>query len=736
MGDLDGLVKEFLVESHENLDRLDKEFLQLEKDPSNREVISSIFRTIHTVKGTSGFFGFERLQHVAHHGESLLVKLRDAELVLSQDMGSALLRTVDAIRSILGEIERTGGEGTTDYTALITELEAYIAGRAPTATAAPANVPVPASPPPPVRTQPAMPAGTAAADPPVHQSGENPVRSEGSSLADQSLRVDVRVLDRLMNLVGELVLTRNQIVQNIGKDASGDALAATGKRLDQITSDLQEEVMKTRMQPIEAVWGKLPRVVRDLARQLGKQVRLEMEGKDTELDKSIIEAIKDPLTHMVRNSVDHGIEMPERRANAGKQAEGRILLRAYHEGGKVTIQLQDDGGGIDPARIKAKALEKGLISPEQAGSMSERELLGLIFAPGFSTAEQVTNISGRGVGMDVVRTNIEKIGGSVDISSKVGEGTTTTVKIPLTLAIIPALVVSSGGDRFAIPQINLLELVRIDKDKAASAIEEVYGAPVYRLRGQLLPLVRLNRELGLPDQPEGSINIVVLQADEYQFGLIVDSVLDTGEIVVKPLDRQLRSLAVFAGATIMGDGAVALILDVYGLGSKAHAVGKGREARKAAAIVAEEPREPLLVFQSPDDGRMAIPLSQVVRLEEMATDKVEGTGDAEVIQYRGEILPLVRVFQVLPERRRNPRNPAAGVPEGVLPVVVHRHGARQVGLVVGRILDTVEEPMHLQKAASRAGIKGCLVIGGKVSEILDVEAVVRTIIPDFYRGQS
>ena len=732
MGDLDGLVKEFLVESYENLDRLDKEFLQLEKDPANREVISSIFRTIHTVKGTSGFFGFERLQHVAHHGESLLVKLRDAELVLNQDMGSALLRTVDAIRAILGEIERTGAEGTTDYTALVAELEAFIAGRAPAAPPVPAAAPVAQ---PPTSVQPAVAAAPSAGDIPVRQSGENPARNDGPSVADQSLRVDVRVLDRLMNLVGELVLTRNQIVQNIGKTASGDALAATGKRLDQITSDLQEEVMKTRMQPIEAVWGKLPRVVRDLARQLGKQVRLDMEGKDTELDKSIIEAIKDPLTHMVRNSVDHGVEMPEKRTSAGKPAEGRILLRAYHEGGKVTIQLSDDGGGIDPARIKAKALEKRLISPAQASSMSEREILGLIFAPGFSTAEQVTNISGRGVGMDVVRTNIEKIGGSVDISSRVGNGTTITVKIPLTLAIIPALVVSSGGERFAIPQINLLELVRIDKDKVASAIEDVYGAPVYRLRGQLLPLVRLNSELGLPDKQEGAISIVVLQADEYQFGLIVDSVLDTGEIVVKPLDRQLRSLAVFAGATIMGDGTVALILDVYGLGTKAHAVGKGREARKAAAIVTEEPREPLLVFQSPDDGRMAIPLSQVVRLEEMASDKVEGTGDAEVIQYRGEILPLVRVFQVLPERRRNPRNPAAGVPEGVLPVVVHRHGSRQVGLVVGRIVDTVEEPMHLQKAASRAGIKGCLVIGGKVSEILDVEAVVRTIIPDFYRAQ-
>jgi two-component system chemotaxis sensor kinase CheA len=731
MGELDGLVKEFLVESYENLDRLDKEFLQLEQDPGNREVIASIFRTIHTVKGTSGFFGFERLQRVAHHGESLLVKLRDGALTLNPDMGSVLLRTVDAIRAILGEIERSGAEGSEEYAALIADLEAHLAGRAPVAPAAVRPIQaspsgVPASPPSPQASSQELPA---------RSSAEVAARPEGPSVADQSLRVDVRVLDRLMNLVGELVLTRNQILQNVGQASAGDGLAATSKRLDQITSELQEEVMKTRMQPIEAVWGKLPRVVRDLARQLGKEVRLDMEGKDTELDKSIIEAIKDPLTHMVRNSVDHGIEQPDRRTKAGKAAEGRILLRAYHEGGKVTIELSDDGGGIDPARIRAKAQEKGVITAEQAARMSDREAVNLIFAPGFSTAEQVTNISGRGVGMDVVRTNIEKIGGSVDVVSRVGAGTTITVKIPLTLAIIPALVVASGGEKFAIPQVNLLELVRIDRDKAATAIEDVYGAPVYRLRGQLLPLVHLNRELGLPEGQAGAVNIVVLQADEHQFGVIVDSVLDTGEIVVKPLDRQLRNLAVFAGATIMGDGAVALILDVYGLGTKARAVGKGREARKQVAAAAEEEREPLLVFQSPDDGRMAIPLAQVVRLEEMEAAKVESAGEVDVIQYRGEILPLVRVFQVLPERRRNPRNPAAGVPDGVLPVVVHRHGGRQVGLVVGRIIDTVEESIKLQKSASRAGIKGCIVIGGKVTEILDVEAVVRTVVPDFYKAQ-
>ncbi len=746
MGDLDGLVKEFLVESYENLDRLDKEFLQLEQQPGNREIISSIFRTIHTVKGTSGFFGFEKLQGVAHAGENLLVKLRDGVLALNQDISSGLLRTVDAIRAILGEVERSGLEGADAYPALIAELEALATGSpAPKAAPAPVAVAVaiadsstvvhadhvasPSAPSAEMVARPSAPSGEMAARP-----AEAGAVAAGASLADQSLRVDVSVLDRLMNLVGELVLTRNQILQHAGTTASA-GLITTGKRLDHITSELQEEVMKTRMQPIEAVWGKLPRVVRDLAKQIGKQVRLEMEGKETELDKSIIEAIKDPLTHMVRNSVDHGVEKPDKRIAAGKPAEGCILLRAYHEGGKVTIEIRDDGGGIDPARIKAKAIEKGLITAEAGAKMAEREILCLIFAPGFSTAEQVTNISGRGVGMDVVRTNIEKIGGSVDIASVVGKGSTITIKIPLTLAIIPALVVTSGGERFAIPQINLLELVRIERDKASTLIEDVYGAPVYRLRGQLLPLVYLSKELGLPQNEHAAINIVVLQADETHFGVVVDSVLDTGEIVVKPLDKQLKNLAVFAGATIMGDGAVALILDVFGLGTKASAMGKNRDGKKGtAAAAAGEAKEPLLLFQSPDDGRMAIPLSQVVRLEEMDASKIEGAGDTEVIQYRGEILPLVRVFQVLPERRRNPRNPDAGVQPDVLPVVVHSHGGRQVGLVVGRILDTVEESLKLQRAAGRAGIKGCIVINSKVTEILDVESVVRTVVPDFYKA--
>src|SRR5271165_3795881 len=392
--------------------------------------------------------------------------------------------------------------------------------------------------------------------------------------APETIRVGVNVLDKLMTLVGELVLARNQLLQisNTVEDAS---LQAVSQRMNLIATELQEQVMKTRMQPIGNIWGQFPRTVRDVALGCGKEVGIEMEGKETELDKTIIEAIKDPLTHLVRSSVDHGIELPEARVKAGKARVGRLILRAFHEGGQVNIEISDDGAGLSSDRIRKKAIERGVITAEQAARMTEREIFNLIFLPGFSTAEKVTNVSGRGVGMDVVKTNVEKIGGTVDVQSTLGRGTTVRVKIPLTLAIIPALVVTCGGDRYAIPQVSLLELVRVESDQAGKGIELVHGAPVYRLRGQLLPLVYLSRELKLatdarpPAEREGAVNIVVLQADGRQFGLVVDEINDTEEIVVKPLRKQLKTVKVFAGSSIMGDGRVALILDVLGLAQRA-----------------------------------------------------------------------------------------------------------------------------------------------------------------------
>jgi two-component system, chemotaxis family, sensor kinase CheA len=554
--------------------------------------------------------------------------------------------------------------------------------------------------------------------------------------SDSTIRVDVRLLDKVMNLVGELVLARNQLLQ-IANTVEEAGLQAVSQRMNLIATELQEEVMRTRMQPIGNVWGQFPRTVRDVALGCGKEVSIEMEGKETELDKTIIEAIKDPLTHLVRNSVDHGIELPEDRVKAGKDRTGRLILRAFHESGRVNIEISDDGAGLNGERIRKKAIERGLITAEQAARMAEREIFNLIFLPGFSTAEKVTNVSGRGVGMDVVKTNVEKIGGTVDVQSTLGRGTTVRVKIPLTLAIIPALVVTCGGDRYAIPQVSLLELVRLEADEVGKGIELVHGAPVYRLRGRLLPLVDLSRELKLvPDanpaaEGDGAVNIVVLQADERQFGLVVDQINDTEEIVVKPLRKQLKTVKTFAGSSIMGDGKVALILDVLGLAQRAGVVSQARDravvekATESAGTAGE--KQTFLLFAGPNDSRMAIPLSTLARLEEFPVSQVEMSGSQWVTQYRGQILPLIRLSGVLEERRNRlralPALPARN--SGPIQVLVLHHEGRAFGLVVERILDIVEDRADVRSAATRAAVLYSVVIGDRVTELLDIPAILQ-----------
>jgi two-component system chemotaxis sensor kinase CheA len=743
MSEMDDIVREFLVESHEGLDRLDRDLVALEQSPRDATLLSAIFRCIHTIKGTCGFLGFGKLEGVTHVGENLLSDLRDGKVHLSPEITSALLRLVDAVRQILGAIEASGEEGDVDYGELVALLERLQAGAAPAAPTpaapvapapltAPSPVAAPAAPPPafhaaadaPTLAPIGVPAPRAAA-----AQAPAPAAETGSALSDSNIRVDVGLLDRLMTLVGELVLTRNQILQHTtGLDDS--AFLATSQRLNVITTELQEGVMKTRMQPIGNIWSKFPRVVRDLALACGKQVRVEMEGRDTELDKTIIEAIKDPLTHIVRNSVDHGIETPEVRVARGKPAEGVLRLRAYHEGGQVNIEIVDDGGGINTERVKAKAIEKGVVTAEQAARMGDRELQALIFAPGFSTAEKVTNVSGRGVGMDVVKTNIERIGGTLDVQSAEGQGMTLRVKIPLTLAIIPALTVTGAGDRYCIPQVNLLELVRLEGDDTRQ-IERIHGAPVYRLRGQLLPLAHLGRELGAgePEAAAEVINIVVLQAGERHFGLVVDAINDTEEIVVKPLGHQLKGVNLFAGATIMGDGRVALILDVLNLAQRARMLSDRTEA--AAAARADETADrrddlrTLLVFGVGTGRRMAIPLDQVARLEELPRDGVEWAGGREVVQYRGEILPIVRLSDVLGLDGRDDGT-------GPMQVVVYAYAGRQVGLVVDCIHDIVEEAIDLQRPVARPDLLGSAVIQRRVTDLLDVRTIVRTAYPDLF----
>jgi chemotaxis protein histidine kinase CheA len=883
------IIREFLVESYENLDRLDRDLIALEKDPGNRETLASVFRTIHTIKGTSGFLAFNQLEAVTHVGESLLARLRDGLLSMSPEITTALLAMVDAVRQMLASIEAGGKEGERNDQELIASLTRLLqSDEKPKAAsqAAPSKSEIPTNDSP----QPVpnlgnilISRGTAkisevcdaveqqqAGDP--RHVGEilvekgavkpqdvvdalNAQQQARGSASDSTIRVDVSQLDRLMNRMGELVLLRNQIVQFTNSSEDTD-LIKTSQRLNLLTTELQEGVMKTRMQPIDNIWSKFPRTVRDVAVGCGKQVHIEMEGKDTELDKTIIEAIKDPLTHLVRNAVDHGIETPEVRRAAGKDPEGRLFLRAFHEGGQVNIEITDDGAGLDYEKIRNKAVQKALITADQAARMTEREVTNLIFLPGFSTAEKVTNVSGRGVGMDVVKTNIEKIGGTVDVQSKPRQGSTVRMKIPLTLAIIPALIVSTGGDRYAIPQVSLLELVRLEGEQARKGIELVNGAPVHRLRGRLLPLVYLNRELKVDAQGQdrepktasfssgdaldfaqarnkheqwidrltqvldfkitmtveqagsptecalgkwlysaalknyGSIaemqaleathkhfhelirevvalaaqgnqsqaecefskvkplskqiiellsvaekkvhesqnaNIVVLRADDRQFGLVVDEINDTEEIVVKPLSKQLKSINTYAGATIMGDGKVALILDVLGLAQRANVVSEVRdravtdkEEKQSLAAADNNQRSAVLLFQYGENGRMAIDLGLVARLEEFPCDTVEVAADQEVVQYRGKIMPLVRVSEVLESKRRK-------VSEKVqesLHVVVYADQGRSVGLVVDRILDIVEESFVMQRQSGRKGVMGSAVIQKRVTDILDVPGLI------------
>jgi chemotaxis protein histidine kinase CheA len=928
MGDMDEIVKEFLVESNENLDQLDRDLVTLEKNPAAREVLAGVFRTIHTIKGTSGFLGFSKLEAVTHVGENLLSQLRDGKLLLNAEITSGLLAMVDAVRQVLVNIESTGQEGDGNYRSLIdtlTRLQAAEqnapapASRPTPPFAPPSAEPSPSSPPTPTQeipsADPALPLGEmlvqagrtrpeevkealslqrggderrlgeilaekGAAQPAVIQEAlQAQMEARAPALSDSNIRVDVGLLDKLMNLVGELVLARNQILQ-FSSTQQDTGFVNTTQRLNLITTELQEGVMKTRMQPIGNIWSKFPRVVRDLATGCGKQVNIEMEGKETEIDKTIIEAIKDPLTHLVRNAVDHGIETPEKRRAEGKSPEGHLFLRAFHEGGQVNIEISDDGAGVNLERVKQRALEKGLIASDKAGRLSDRELLNLLFLPGFSTAQKVTNVSGRGVGMDVVKTNIEKIGGTVDIQNRIGQGTTVKIKIPLTLAIIPALIVTSDGDRYAIPQVSLLELVRLEGELARKGIERIHGAAVYRLRGKLLPLVYLNHELhgeqgakaatsetlgaagaqgvgasdgqhldftmarskhllwkkrlqdyldgkaslsveeagshrecslgkwlyasglqqfgklaemqeleklhqqfhaqvrlvitsrsagdaasaereleqvesmsnqivslltGLERQiaQDNAVNVVVLQADDRQFGLVVDDINDTEEIVVKPLGKQLKGISTFAGATIMGDGQVALILDVLGLAQRANVVSEVRDRgvgeKVADAETQQEQRDSLLLLGGPDDGRMAMPLSLVARLEEFSPADLERAEGRQVVQYREQILPLIYLSSVLTERRREPRggeSAGAGGEEAKIQVVVYRDHDRSVGLVVDRILDITHGAARSQKSSGRQGTLGSLVVQGRVTELLDVKGIIRQADPTFFAEPS
>ena len=772
MGDRDAILREFLLESHELLEQLEHHLMALEKDPGARESVGVIFRAMHTIKGNSGFFGFNKLESVSHASENLLGGLREGKLALTPGLVQALFAAADAVRSLLAAIESDGSEGALDVSPAIARLEAAKKGQAAPVPAPEPGDAAPAAPPPlekfPDRLGDLLvEVGLAQeeqisdairiqkeGDPRLlgeiliergvlnRQDVENLLQMQAtgslSSISRSHVRLDVKLLDRMMNLVGELVLGRNRLLQQAAA-ASDRAFTAVSQGLDRVTTELQEEVMKTRMQPILHVWDKFRRLVRDLAASLGKKVRVEFQGGDTELDRGIIEAVRDPLMHLIRNALDHGIETPDARRKAGKPEEGRLLLRAYQEAGMVVLEVIDDGGGIDVGRIRKRAAERQLLRPDQAAALSDREAVNLIFLPGFSTADEVTLLSGRGVGMDVVKASVEKVGGAVEVETAPGKGATFRMRIPLALAILQALVVGVGTERLAVPQANLVELFRFEAGESAHALDDLHGTPVYRLRGRLLPMVDLKRELGLePPAPPGGTaaadgrHIVVLQADRRHFGMIVDRVLDTYEIVVKPLDRHLRGLGLYSGATILGDGRVTLILDVLGLARRAGFLAEGGKWAWEEGTAPAPPavaREEILLFRSPDDGRMAIPLALITRIEEFPLSKIEYAGDAEVVQYRDRIMPLVRVFDVLPERRQKLRHPEEVSGKDRVHVVVCQDRERYVGLVVGRFIDALQLPVADRRPGGRAGIQSTAVVRERVTEILDVKEVLRMARP-------
>ncbi|MBD2453983.1 chemotaxis protein CheA [Nostoc sp. FACHB-87] len=708
----------FLLESYESLTQIESDIIELEKASVNRAALDRIYRSLHTLKGNCGFLPFPKLESLAHAGESLISYLRedtkqslvnsDRNFTATPQIITALLQTVDSIRQLLSQIQTTKQEGDADYSTLICAL---------------------------AKLQENQQVITVLSSSP--ETEESTITGAESAY----IRVSVSLLDQLMNLVGELVLTRNQVI-GLSQRYKDSNLTATCQRLNLITSQLQEGVMKTRLQQMSTIWQKFPRVIRDLAIAHGKQVAVEIQGADTEVDKSIIEAIKDPLTHLVRNCIDHGIESPTERHAAGKSPTGKISLKACYENSKVNIEISDDGRGLSPTQLKMRAQKLGLLTSAQAETMSDAAAINLIFLPGFSTAAQVTNISGRGVGMDIVKSNIDKINGSIEIESQPGQGTKFQLKIPLTLTIIPALIVNSNGDRYAIPQASLQELVRLEPEQAHNQIETFYDVPVYPLRGNLIPIVNLNQILHPSNPPHSqlptqhsalstqhsALTLVVIQADNYQYGLVVEAVEDIQDIVVKPLGKQLQAISVFMGATIMGDGRVALIIDAVNLAKQAGLYEKRQllSSNSDANIPTEqEEHQLILLFQGPQGALMGIPVAIAFRLEEIPSTAIEKVGNQDVVRTADRILPVIDLQKIFPSQQPTPNKET----EKLQLVIVSPQAGLSVGLVVERILDIVEEPLTVKGIPSRPGVLFCAVIQGQITEILDIEAVINMVNP-------
>lgn len=810
----DEILQGFIEESLEHLADIETDLLAIEKAGANidENLVNKVFRAAHSIKGGAGFMGLTVIQELSHAMENILGMIRSRKLVPNPEIVNILLQGSDKLQFMINNIQTSNDEDITEH---LIPLNAIAEGNTvqaappkqapepiPAEAVTPEPVPQPAATPEsPAHQEEVLPSAPAATKtkpvisaPAVSQPVPStvPTIPETSSAppsppvkTDTSLRVHVSLLDSLMTLAGELVLSRNQLLQTIGTNDLRNA-EAVGQRIDLITSELQEAIMLTRMQPIGNVFSKFPRVVRDLSKQLNKNIELTIVGNEVELDKTIIESINDPLTHLIRNSVDHGVEMPADRKRVGKAEKGIIILKAYHEAGQVVIQISDDGKGLDGEALAASAVTKGLITAEQAQIMSDKEKINLIFLPGFSMAKKVTDVSGRGVGMDVVKTNLDKLGGQVEIVSEVGKGTTISIKLPLTLAIIPCQIITTSGERYAIPQVNLEELLRIPANQVKKRVEKVGNAEVVRLRGNLLPLIRLSDVIEAdrtywdpadgeqkpdrrgsiadrrgkssplfqntsekPDEgrqadsdtravndrrnsPASALNIVVVSTNSMKYGLIVDRLQDSEEIVIKPLGRHLQQCKGYAGATIMGDGRIALILDVTNLARMAHLTSiDGTDRANEVALAAEElirtqkDRQALLIFRNSEHEQFAVPLNQVERIEKIKRSEIEDMGGKRVMQYRGGSLALITVNDI------SSVHPLADQDD--LLVIVFNMCSKPIGLLAIGPIDAIEISAEIDGVTlKQPGIMGSIIIDGHTTMLVDVFEIVQALFPDWF----
>ncbi len=743
---MDELLSDFLAETSEHLEGVETQLLQFELNPTDASLVSGIFRLVHTVKGTASFLGLDRLQHVGHAAENLLGDFRDG-IAPTPEGVSLILAAIDRIKAILKEIEALGSEPEGDDSELIAQLNALVAANTCSAESSnavasgdtqekrvPADIKGSDE-----RAQPqivkdasqveALPAARIEkADSKKVTTAKVSETAQGnaaqsSSKSTETIRVTVDTIERIMQLVSELVLNRNQLLE-ITRNRENDDIKPPLQRLSGLTTDLQDAVMRARMQPVGRLFANLPRLMRELSSDLKKKINLVTEGADTELDRQLIEVLRDPLTHIIRNCADHGIETPEERLAAGKPEAGKVIVSASHEAGQITIDIADDGRGLNLERIKEKAIANGLATHEQVENLTTEELCRFIFAPGFSTAAKVTSVSGRGVGMDVVRSNIESIGGSVSLSTVPGEGSRFSLKIPLTLAIAPALIVRVGKQRFALPQTAVVEAVGLGSD-SRHVIEKVQDGLVLRLRDEVIPVIDLSSILELQfdeeDIQEDQL-VVIIRIGSDSFGVRVDEVVDVQEIVVKPLNASLSHLKIFTGQTILGDGSVVLILDPGGIGTKLGIEKSGErklEAPREAFSGSDHTR--LVLFRTGDGLPKVLPLSLLSRIEMVDAKRIEKSDGRFVMLHQGRLMPLM------------PTSPYQDIGDKPHPVLVINANNHTIGLLVDEIIDIVEDELTVQLPSMTDDMVGAAEIRGEAVEMIDVTYYLQAAYSSLYQ---